>query len=101
MKMTALDYLTESADTAALATLLRSLHETVGAAAHTAVAVAHAADRWQENLIHDDLLKICDDLELIRNRVVSLASDAFAHSADAGCKARELIAQADHATQEN
>ena len=101
MKMTALDYLAESADTAALSDLLQALAQSVESAERTARAVATAADRWQENLIHDDLMKIRYDLEDIRIRAISLSGDAFGHSAEAGRNARDLLAQADAAPQEN
>lgn len=93
MKMTALDCLTESANDDALRALLDTLSETIGASESAAMSVATAADRWQENLISDDLLKIKDDLKAIRSRVLSLSDTARKNAIDARARFGILSAQ--------
>ena len=104
MKMTALDYLAESANADALRALLDTLAETIYASKSAALSVAAASDRWQENLISDDLLKIREDLDEIRARVLSLSDTARKNAIDARTQFGILSAQesaAPTAPQEN
>ena len=104
MKMTALDYLTESANADALRALLDTLSETVSASASAALSVSTAADRWHENLIAADLMRIRDDLKAIRSRVLSLSDTARKNAIDARTQFGILSAQesvAPAAPQEN
>lgn len=83
MNRDALDLLSEAFDANALSDLLYALSMTIDAAETTSTAVADAADRWQENLICEDLWTIRSDLKKISSRVMSLADDARKHAAEA------------------